>query len=763
MAGQKSKGKKTSKAPAKKGGKKTSRKMPLKIEVKDASREAEVLTTNKKGASEKTSKKVSKKTASGKAARKARKAEKKAKKAAAAQGRESVWKRRWRVFGRRTFQITFKLILLAAAAIALNWLLEYRHFMNDVDTTYAFIETSPLVFWYTCLIMFTILMFFYGIFRKPFITIGTVMSLVLIIGYIHMAKFNFRGAPLLPEDLQLGSQAGTLTKFVDGWDITRLVLAVICTITLGIILDHVTRRWLYKGAVFPGNVWWRRYMIVSRIAIIAVAVTGFMVTTEFARHHTAEREQELEFLESKFTDWDQVTNYRDNGFIIGFLYNLNKLDTVEPDGYSKERIAEIKAELSSEKKADTGRTETADIDYNIVVILNESFYDPKDIREYYPYSGGDVTPNLHRLQQTDGVFSGTMYSVDYGGGTANIEYEVLTGLTTYWLKTVPYINFIPKQTTVPSLASFAVAGGLEARALHPFNGGMYKRDIVLPKLGFQEFKAEEDFTHTDTYGYSEYVTDGEAYTEMIETLKKYDKPQMISLITMQNHAPYYYGEYGQPQFLMPEVPDVDERNAAETYLMTLNKSDEYLGQLYDAVQRLDEKTVVLFYGDHSPGVFPRVAGNTNAEVMKLSRQTPYLIFANFTLDGTEEKTEVANAPAVTSNTGLSYTRSSVLATTRASQPGVMTAVTPSTLEVTTPSTTAEKLPMTTPNCLSNTLLNILNAEKPEYYYLLDRVCKEQPILTETYFGSEAPFMSTTLSEYSLITYDLVAGEQYYLK
>ncbi len=620
-------------------------------------------------------------------------------------------------------QIRAKLIVLAASSFFLTWLVEYRHFINDAERAWGFLNERPEAFCYTSLIMFFILLGFYGVFRKVGITVATVTSLVLIIGYIHISKFNFRGTPLLPEDFQLGSQAGTLTRFIDPWQIVRLIIAVILVIILGKIFDRLTVKFLTCKREPFRNVWWRRYRLISRVAIIAVSVAGFLATTDFARNHENAREIQLAFLNSQFTDWNQTKNYEDNGFVIGFLYNVGELSLSEPDGYSAGKIAEIKEGLVVKKQIADETMNLAslkDAGYNIVLVLNESFFDPANVRNIYDYDGGDVTPNLHRLQESDKVLSGNMFSVDYGGGTANIEFEVLTGLTNYFLKTVPYTNLLPYQKSIPSIASFAKENGYITTAIHPFNGGMYKRDIVLPKMGFDNFIDESEFNFREKDGSSEYINDRSSYSQVIKALEESSEPQLISLVTMQNHAPYETDEYGENKFRVTNLPDGGEKNAIETYLMTMNLSDQYLGEFYDKIMALDEKTVVLFYGDHSAGVFPQVIESEEYAVSITARQTPYLLFSNFELKSESVLAESASALRSTA-----------------------------------------ELPTTTPNCLVNTMLNILNVKKPELYYLLDSVCSTEPILTDAYFDGAAPFMSSDLSAYELLSYDLTAGKQYF--
>ena len=617
--------------------------------------------------------------------------------------------KRGNIAKKTVIRVAVNIVILIIAALFLTWLLEYRYFINNADDVWTFVRDHSKIYLYNSLIMLTILGVIYGLVRKIFLSISIGTAAVLIFGYIHIAKFGFRGTPLLPEDFQMGSQTGTLTKFIDMSQVVRLIIAVILVIILGIIIDRLTKKWLGKESTEPSNPWWRRYRIISRIAIIAVSICGFMITTDFIRHHGRERDIEIPILDSHFTDWNQVTNYSDNGFLIGFLYNTTKLAITEPGGYSKDKMKEIDASLTEMKQAaDVDRINIADAGYNVIIVLDESFYDPSIIADYYKYSGGDVTPNLHRLQENNP--SGYLFSPDYGGGTANIEFETLTGLTNYWLKTVPYTNLITKQKSVPSLASYMKSAGLHTVAIHPFVGGMYKREEVLPRFGFDEFIDIQDFSDAEHDGSSEYVNDRTTYNKTLDYIKNTPEKDFVSVITMQNHAPYIENEYGDPKFIISGIDNEAEKSSAETYMMSLNKSDQYLGEFIDNLGNFEEKTIVLAYGDHAPGVYSSVLENENPEISNLVRLTPFILYANF---------DTESEPV--------------------------------------------KLPTTTPNCLGNFLLNYYNLQKPANYYLLDTVCEQTPILTDIYFGSTAPAESTELGNYNLLTYDLTAGKQYILK
>lgn len=606
-------------------------------------------------------------------------------------------------------------IFLALAAIFLTWFLEYRYFINSFSRTWSFAIGSPAPFFFNALLMWLLLLLLWGIFEKPGTAAGVMWVIITLVTYAHINKFNSRGFPLLPEDFQLASEASSLTKFVTGESIARLVGAIVLIIVLTIFFNRKIAKKVFLNYKNPSPSFSKKHFLATRVAIILIAGLSFFFATDFVRHNDGSRYEDI-FLGTHFTAWNQNRNYDDNGFILGFLYNLQKLQLAKPDEYSESKITELKAEYDSRaEEANINRISAADEDVSVVVILNESFFDPSveyqglKFEDFYPHTGGDVLPNLHRIMRE--YPSGYMYTLDYGGGTANIEFETFTGFTNYWVNTVPYTALIPKAGDIPSIAQYYKKYGYETVAIHPYNGGMYKRNIALKNEGFDTFIDEHDMKHQDHDGNSQYINDRAAYQETLDVLKKSDKNQVVGLITMQNHTPYNADIYEETEFAVTNE-DIEEgkRSDISIYYQSMHNSDAYLGEFIDGLEELDKKVVVLFFGDHSAGLFDKTNNNDTKEIRDLSRVTPYFVYANFD-----------------ANFSTSY------------------------------------LPTTTPNCMTNTMFNILNWKKDSYYYLLDEVCTAEPILTATWLEGRELTNAEVLRDYELLTYDILGGKKYWMK
>ena len=618
----------------------------------------------------------------------------------------------------------------------LVWFLQCSYAEGSVVAGWEFIGTYPSVFWYSVLIVALWLILLTAVLRSVFQAGGFTWALLIIAAFANSAKLAARDIPLLPEDLGLIGEAGSLMQFVDTWDLVRVILTVILVVAISCYAGVKIRR-AYRRVQTNSH---RFINIILRLVVVGLSFYALILTTEPIRRHDGSRYYEVSWLNTTFTAWNSATTYKKNGFILGYLYNLEKYRLTAPADYSADTIEATVAKYAALKTADDPtRTPLADTDYNIVVILNESFYDLATLSDFYTFTDRttgavvDLTPNLHRLQAS--YLHGQMFTVDIGGGTANVEFEALTGLTNYWTNTVPYTDLISSLKTLPSVASWARSGGLNTVAMHSFNGGMYKRNLVYPIMGFNEFLDLNILSDLTYNASSHYVDDGSLYAAALTQLADHDERQLVSLVTMQNHTSYdKIPESDLRYHLATGASNPYNQYLLEGYAQTLQESDAYLGEFIANLEALDEPTVVLFYGDHAPGIFDVVV---DSDQPTRAYQTPYLIWANFDL------------PDVTANNGPVNTSSgSTGAAANHTEDGTA-------------------LPTVSPNCLLGELYDVLQVQKPAYFYLVDAVCSEVPVLTHTAGQDDAIEATYATSEplraYQMATYDLLGGKQYWIE
>lgn len=617
-------------------------------------------------------------------------------------------------------RILLSIIILALISVVLAWYFCWQTNGQAADLTDQFIQTKGDLFWYNVVIIFFLVAVLAAILWRPFLSIGIWFSILSILAYINDQKMLARNAPLLPEDFQMVDAMGAMTNFVDAGEVTRLVFGIILVLVGTGLLDFWLKRILGQRAMGRERrkrlPWWERIMLMPRVALGAVACAGLVVVAS-----PVINQSESEFLPTlDFVAWNQTENIETNGFLIGFLYNLGQHEVQMPDDYSAERIAEISKKYRTEKVADTERQPLDEVAKNVVVILDETFYDPELLSKYYTHAGDDVIPNLRKIFEK--YPSGYMYSPEYGGGTANVEFEVLSGLSNFWAQNYPYVNYLSKGDGILATPAWAKEFGFNTTAIHSYDRAIYKRNFAYPRLGYDQFLDAEQFKYTEREYESTYINDRSIFREILDILQDGDEPHFVGAVTMQNHTPYVGPNYPQLDFL------VDDNRDLSMNLQSLHMADQYVAEFLEALDQLSEPTVVLWFGDHTAGLFNEYINSEQKSEQNLVHLTPYFIYANFEIESPYTVDEVAAENAVLG------------------------------IEVDQPNA---DLPTTTPNCLANQMYNILNAEKPILGYLLDRVCTETPILAASYYGADDPAETTALKEYELVNYDILNGERYW--
>src|SRR5699024_9346637 len=235
--------------------------------------------------------------------------------------------------------------------------------------------------------------------------------------------------------------------------------------------------------------------------------------------------------------YSQEMNYYNNGFVGGFLYNLDVQPITKPAGYSKEKLnALIKKYEKRAEELNHSRTGSLK-DTNVVFIMNESFSDPLLLNGIE--ANKDPIPFIRSLEEQS--LSGSAHAQSIGGGTANSEFAALTGISMEPLApnvSSPYTQMVDKMTALPSVIRQLKENGHRATAIHPFNTSMYKRKDVYPGLGFDEFLYDKTMQHTDRVTPESYISDEASYEEVLRVMTESKEKDFVHLVTMQNHMPF---------------------------------------------------------------------------------------------------------------------------------------------------------------------------------------------------------------------------------
>lgn len=547
-----------------------------------------------------------------------------------------------------------------------------------------------------CLVLLMIFLFLVAVLGS--FLFGTFFYLVGIgiLGYANYLKMTYRQEPIYPDDLKMIKEFGLL-KDMTG-TISFYLLA-------GMIL-----------LVVAGGCWaiYRSFKKDKKIQAIRV-ITLF--TTIFALIYISHFNNPNNLLRKAYNKtalwipYSQKMNYYNTGFIGGFLYNL-KIDPMEkPKGYSEEKIKEITSHY--QKLADEKNKTASEEQPNIIYVMSESFSDPSRL------NGVEITGDhlADYYAVADQTYSGQMLSQNYGGGTANIEFEALTGFSMGLFNaqlTTPYTMLVPKMNQLPSIVSTLKDQNYHTTAIHPYNTSMYKRKDVYEVLGFDEFISENTMTYTDTIEDNPYISDASAYQEVMDLLKEDDTPQFIHLVTMQTHMPYD-GKYQQLEYTA-KTEDNSGISSLENYLQDISYSSQSLKAFTEELKKLSRRTLVVFWGDHLPGIYSDTIQNSNEK--HTLHETQFLMFDS---QGELEKTEA---------------------------------------------------PVTSPFYFAADLMNQTNQQTTGFYQLLLALQNELPAFERELYYQEGQWhreaqlnkkQAELYQAYEMIQYDIVSGEKYSLQ
>lgn len=547
-----------------------------------------------------------------------------------------------------------------------------------------------------CLVLLMIFLFLVAVLGS--FLFGTFFYLVGIgiLGYANYLKMTYRQEPIYPDDLKMIKEFGLLKDMTGTTSFYLLA---------GMIL-----------LVVAGGCWaiYRSFKKDKKFQAIRV-ITLF--TTIFALIYISHFNNPNNLLRKAYNKtalwipYSQKMNYYNTGFIGGFLYNL-KIDPMEkPKGYSEEKIKEITSHY--QKLADEKNKTASEEQPNIIYVMSESFSDPSRL------NGVEITgdPLADYYAVADQTYSGQMLSQNYGGGTANIEFEALTGFSMGLFNaqlTTPYTMLVPKMNQLPSIVSTLKDQNYHTTAIHPYNTSMYKRKDVYEVLGFDEFISENTMTYTDTIEDNPYISDASAYQEVMDLLKEDDTPQFIHLVTMQTHMPYD-GKYQQLEYTA-KTEDNSGISSLENYLQDISYSSQSLKAFTEELKKLSRRTLVVFWGDHLPGIYSDTIQNSNEK--HTLHETQFLMFDS---QGELEKTEA---------------------------------------------------PVTSPFYFAADLMNQTNQQTTGFYQLLLALQNELPAFERELYYQEGQWhreaqlnkkKAELYQAYEMIQYDIVSGEKYSLQ
>ena len=486
---------------------------------------------------------------------------------------------------------------------------------------------------------------------------GTVMTVFAVANHI---KIESRNEPVIPADLNFitGGNAGELTSFIPKSSQTLVdgaVTGVIYFVTICIIMQFLDGR----NAIIPCH-WLHPFASVKNFAgtltrVLAAALSATLVVsfiwelgtanswaTEFA-HNLSDNPQ----------PWNPLADAANNGPAINFLQLAHTKIMDEPEDYSKEAMTKIAKKYSKEADSINQSRTTNLTDSTVIMVLSETFSDPTRIPGVS--FAEDPIPNIRQIK--DETTSGLMLSPGYGGGTANIEYQALTGLSMANYSdtlSIAYQQLVPGQKWDQSLNQLwnEKNGEDSSVAFHAYNRGMYFRDINYKKFGFSKFYATDgtpELTDLRLIDSAWYVSDESFYSQVLKKVQSSDGNKFYQVVTMQNHMPYedIYTDNQFKELDTSENLQENERLNIETYTKGLNYTDQATQDFLNTLNNIDRPITVVFYGDHLPGIYSTAYSDSD-NILGL-HETDYFIWSNNASSAAGTKLDNASSAYTSSN------------------------------------------------------------------------------------------------------------------
>jgi phosphoglycerol transferase MdoB-like AlkP superfamily enzyme len=521
------------------------------------------------------------------------------------------------------------LLVAAALVFTLVWAFACNLLLDTVQSSAEgsreldrVLGPGSAVFYISSAVIWIVLIGLVALTGRVLVSAALLMATAAALAFANYEKLSLRREPLYPSDLAFVSQPGFLREMIDGRTLALVVVGILVFVVAVVVASRLLRRFLPPISRRAEPRLWRGW-VAARVAVLVV-VAAFVV---HAAHFNADDNKLREaYLGAgvEWVEWSQRANYLRHGFVSGVLYNTATPAMKEPEGYSEAAMDELVDRWTEVAEAtNEGRDPAVLDDVNIVVILSESFSDPTVLEEVTLER--DPIPYTHRLMER--TPSGEMLTQFIGGGTANMEFETLTGFSlsqfTPQMNT-PYQQLVPNYSSFPSAVESFEARGHVPVAIHPYRAIMYERDRVYPVLGFDEFVDETAMQSLETLERSAFASDESSYAEVEHHIEANDAPVFVNLVTMQNHYPMA-GKYADPISVGPSVGVVRQQLSA--FAKGLEYSDEALRDFLTDLEGSSEKTAVVFYGDHAPPFWPRSkVFEQNEEQL---RKTPFFLWSNF--------------------------------------------------------------------------------------------------------------------------------------
>ena len=499
------------------------------------------------------------------------------------------------------FMNKYSLIGHAMIALAIVFLVEVIS-RRDFISAFQFVGTHTLAYVYNSFLVFASLTLVYFFRRRAFWRF-VISGFWTILGIINGCVLSNRVTPFGYTDLKCIPELFAMnnTSYFTAEQATMVVFGLGA---FGLFLVAL----FIKGPRYQGKL----HYVMYPIACLSLFFVGIPLTTNVA--------QSTNVIASYYANIAQ--GYSDYGFVYSFSSSVVDRGMSEPENYSKDTIEAIQTNVATAaQETSTNGTDGP----NIICVLLESFCDPEDIN--FLETSEDPIPTFHYLE--DNFSTGYLTVPVVGAGTANTEFEVLTGMSMQYFGTGEYpYKTILKKTDCEAIASDLSKIGYSSHVVHNNGGNFYSRANAFSMMGFDTFTSKELMNITEYTPNGSWSTDDILVGETIKSLDATEGSDFTYTITVCTHGDYPTEPVIEnPAITISGVDDEAAANQWTYYVNQLNAADKFISSLIDKLSQRDEETIVVMFGDHLPTM-----GLTDDDMKSGSiYKTKYITWNNFGL------------------------------------------------------------------------------------------------------------------------------------
>lgn len=464
----------------------------------------------------------------------------------------------------------------------------------------------------------------------------------LLIGLAQYFVGQFKNAAIMPSDIFALNTAVAVSSGYSFIITINQIFCILLTIVSVALLSFMQPLQGKDEAVFPKVFTYSSVRLCTGLLAL-LALTVSLGSVRFS--------DDLGFAD---VYWDSLNVYKDQGFIASFITLVQNADIEAPVGYSEADAQQLEDQYARRYLDGRGSSEArlaaeaqfSELKPTVIAVMSEGF---SDLSIYDGLHVGYEGPAFLK-SIPDALYTGSVFTSVIGAQTCNSEFEFLTQSSLAFIgpENQPYITHdLSNASCLPrTLADL----GYTTTAVHPQPKGNWNRETVYKNMGFDRFLDIESFSE-DAPIIHNGIADDETYKKVLDVLDESDSPQFIFDITMQNHGGYATWDLPEEERLDYDLSWLPENVAIETseYLSLINISDRQLEWFINELRDIDRPVVLVFFGDHQPWMGnpinaasrPGMDSDDPSFFMRTYR-TPYLIWANYDVDGSDQVSEHKN-------------------------------------------------------------------------------------------------------------------------